>query len=282
MQPQPYPYPYTQPQYPYPQPYPQPQYPYGYPPPGYPQPGYPPPPLQPKADKISGEHRTDDHLSQYVTFSIGLTGGLGAAILGKPKDQTLNGENVDPAYPGFAGLMGVIGAQLELRILGYVGIEMDLLYASEHGSTEISVTDLNTMQTTAFNISIGHGAFHLPLLLKAAIPGETATPFFFIGPEFVIPEEDASAEIEGTNDTEVVYGAYTEDYTMVAFGLGVEINLPTKGVDMRIPLSIRAGYNPGVGSRNEMTRGGPPFANEEFSTAWEWTIRAQLGTSVNF
>ena len=260
----------------------------GYGQPGYGQPGYGQPPPRPqKKSSISGEHRVDDHLSEYVTFTIGFTGGLGVAVLDKPDDQRINGEPTDPSHPGFAGLDAVIGAQLELRVLGYFGVEMDLLYASESGTTEISVTDLGTGELTTFDINVGHSAFHLPLLFKLAIPGENATPVFFLGPEFVIPNEDADFEIEGENTTDVTYAAHTEDYTMFAFGFGVEFNLPTKGVDMRIPFTIRGGYNPGNGdSREDLVRfepaDAPPLTRESYLTSWDWTVRAQIGTTVNF
>jgi hypothetical protein len=198
--------------------------------------------------------------------------------------------------------MGVFGAQFEIRILGYIGVELDLLYADESGSSEISVTDLNTNVQQVFTINVGHSAFHMPLLLKAAIPSKTATPIFFLGPEFVIPSDDADFSIDGTNGTDTAYGAYTESYSMFAFGLGVEFNLPTAGVDMRIPLTIRGAYNPGFGSREEITRHEPAaprpgctswnaihadaqtcgLTREEYATTWEWNVRAQIGTTVNF
>jgi len=162
-----------------------------------------------------------------------------------------------------------------------------VLYAAERGSADLSVTDFAAMSSTQFEVEIGHGAVHVPLLFKAALPGKTATPFLLVGPEFVMPNDEADVTITGTNTTPTSYTAFTESYTMVAFGLGIEFNLPTPKVDMRIPLSLRGGYNPGVSNRrDERTRwqpeSGPPLTEESFSTAWQYTIRAQLGLTVNF
>ena len=300
-QPQPYPYPYPYPQPYQPQPYPQPygqqpygqqpygqqpygQQPYGQQPYGQQPYGQQPPPPQ-EEDSISGETRNDVHALDWMTFHIGLTGGLGVNAIDKPSDQSVNGQSFTPNYPGWVGLNAVIGPQIELRFLGYFGIEVDFLYASENGSTEIEVFDEVTRQTTTFTMSLGHGALHVPILFKGAIPGEVATPVFFIGPE-VVKTGGSRFEQKGTNETGVRYGAYTRNYTMLAFGLGLEFNLPTKGADLRIPLTLRGGYNPSVGdSREERVHAFPDegdVAVERFDTAWQWTARAQIGLQVAF
>ncbi len=222
-----------------------------------------------------------------MTFTIGFTGGAGIAILDKPDDQTIQTKSFQPDYPGFVGLATGVGLALELRFLGYFGVEMNVLYASESGSADLTVTDLGTNTSTQFEVDIGHGAVHVPLLLKGAVPGKVATPFFMLGPEFVIPNDDADVELTGINTTATTYSAYTKNYTMFAFGFGLEFNLPTPKVDMRIPLSIRGAYNPGVKNRREdRTRwkpdAGPPLTEESFATVWQYTVRAQLGLSVNF
>ena len=292
-QPQPYPYPYPQP---YPQPYGQQPYgqqpygqqpygqqPYGQQPYGYQGYGQPPPPQE--EDSLSGETRNDVHVLDWMTFHIGLTGGLGVNAIDKPSDQSINGQSFTPNYPGWVGLNAVIGPQIELRFLGYFGIEVDFLYASENGSTEIEVFDEVTRQTSTFTMSLGHGALHVPILFKGAIPGEVATPVFFIGPE-VVKTGGPRFEQKGTNETGVRYGAYTRNYTMLAFGLGLEFNLPTKGADLRIPLTLRGGFNPSVGdSREERVHAFPDegdIAMERFDTAWQWTARAQIGLQVAF
>ncbi|MEZ4445321.1 MAG: hypothetical protein R3B72_39980 [Polyangiaceae bacterium] len=309
---QPYPQPYGQQPYPYPQPYGQQPYgqqpygqqPYGQQPYGqqpYGQQPYGQQPYgtyTPPADEggLSGETRNDVHVLDWMTFTAGFTFGLGAAIIDKPSTQTVKGVRTTPDYPGFVGLQAVVGAQLELRFLGYFGVEVDFLYASEAGKTEITVTDGVTNQVNQFTMSIGHGSLHVPLLLKGAIPGERVTPIFLLGPEFVVPNEEPRFDIEGSNNTGTLYGAYTNPYTMVAFGLGLEVNLPVDAVDLRIPLSVRGGFNPGVGDTREdriryKPSSGPvpvpdsvtPRLTEElYDTSFQWTVRAQLGLSVNF
>ncbi len=276
------------PQYPYGQPYPypgqpNPQYPYAYPAP------YTPPP--PAKSSPSGEPRVADHTNQWVTFGIGFTGGVGIAVLDKPDDQSLNGvPNVTPLYSGFSGLDTAIGASFELRLLGYGGIEVDVLSAHEHGSADITVTKLSATQTASqstFKVKIGHSAVHVPLLFKGAVPGKIVTPVFFLGPEFVMPSKDADFENEGDNLSNTAHTAYTEKYTMFAFGLGLEFNLPIPKVDIRIPLSLRGGYNPSVsnhrGDRMIGTqRADGTFSEMSYSTSWQWTGRGQLGLAVHF
>ncbi|MEM6790931.1 MAG: hypothetical protein AAF715_25655 [Myxococcota bacterium] len=276
--------------------YGQPGYAPGYrpPPPGYrpPPPGGfgPPPPQQPrKRNRFSGEDRQEDHIFSWMTFSAGITGGLGGSFIGRPDDQTLFGQEVSPGYPGFGGFSPAIGAQFEVRFLGYVGVEMDFLYVGENGSTTITVLDHVTRQETEFDINIGHRALHVPLYLKGVFPGRWFSPMVMIGPEFVSPLGAARFSIEGENNTPTRYGAFAADgYTMIGFGIGGELNLPIPFVDLRLPISLRGAYNPGAGdTRTERViavAGDEPqtLAAEFFSTAFEWNVRLHAGLSANF
>ena len=253
--------------------------------PGYGQYGYPQP--EPVRQKLSGETRNDVHLLDWMTFSIGFSGGAGASILDKPDDQTVRGTEPSPRYPGFSGLATALGPTMELRFLGYVGVEVDILFASESGVAEMRSLDPVTAEESTFDIVIGHSAVHVPLLFKAVAPGKIASPMIFLGPVFVLPGDNADFAVEnGENVGQLDYSAYTESYTMFMFGLGVEVNLPIKEVDMRIPFTIRGGYNPGVSDeRSERATHGPAegtITEESFSTAWKYAVGAQLGLSVHF
>ena len=281
-----YPPHYPQPQYPQPQ-YPQPQYPQpGYPQPGYPQPEYPgtPPPAD---DSPSGESRNDVHLLDFMTFSVGFTGGVGASFIGQPDMQTVRGQELRPEYPGFAGIATAVGPTLELRFFGYVGIELDILFASDSGSATMTVINLATNDQAPFDIEIGHSAVSVPLLLKLAIPGEVITPFGFLGPMFVDPGDEADfAVTSGTMTGPVEYAAYTESYTMFAFGFGLEFNLPIRAVDLRIPLALRGAVNPGIAQEREArTRHEPADGvptKESFATVFQYNVGGQLGLAVHF
>jgi hypothetical protein len=208
-------------------------------------------------------------------------------VLDKPSDQTIDDQAFKPDYPGFTGLDSALGASFEIRLLGYFGVELDLMHAHEAGAADITVNDLATNQVSSFEVEIGHDALHVPLLFKGCLPGKVVTPLIFIGPEFVIPSDRADAQELGVNATTTTHTAHTEDYTMFAYGIGFEFNLPSPTVDLRIPLTIRGGYNPSVSDvREERARhtpaSGPPFSEISYSTAWKHTARAQLGMTINF
>ena len=106
-------------------------------------------------------------------------------------------------------------------------------------------------------------------------------------PQFVFPSDKADFAIEnGENIGQLAYSAYTESYTLFTFGLGVEINLPIKEVDLRIPFTVRGAYNPGVSDqRSERATHGPAdqvIAEESFSTAFKYMVGGQLGLAVHF
>ena len=194
---------------------------------------------------------------------------------------------MQPDYPGFAGLSSAIGLVTELRFFRYFGIELDVLYTRSKGSADMRVTNFATKTESGFELEVGHAGLSLPLLFKAIVPGKTVSPFFFLGPEFVRPEDKASFTVTGENTTPTAYAGYTKDYTMFTFGLGFEFHLPIPKVDLRIPLSIRGAYNPGVeDTRESRVRyspdSGPPIVQESFAAEWQYTIRAQLGLTANF
>jgi len=262
---------------------------YGRPAPGYGPPGYPPQQPPPRRSSWSGEDRIDDHILSWMTFTIGINGALGGSFTGQPGDQTILGEEVTPGYPGFGGFSPGLGAQLEVRFLGYVGVEMDILYVGENGDTTITVRNVVDGGVNEFDLNIGHSAVHVPLLLKGVYPGRWFSPMVMLGPEFVAPQGNARFSIDGQNNTPTQYGAYTVDgYTMFAFGIGAEINLPTPFVDLRLPISLRGAYNPGIGgSRSDRVvaiEGDDPtiLGAEFFSTTWEWNVRLHAGLTANF
>ena len=255
--------------------------------PGYGQPPTTPVQPKPEAESSSGETRQDVHLLEWMTFGIGFTGGAGASILDKPGEQNVRGADLRPHYPGFAGIATALGPMIEFRFYGYVGIELDILIASDSGSADLTVNNFGTGVSNSFEVDIGHSAVRVPLLLKVFAPGKVATPSLFIGPEFVVVSDEADFEAGSAHElSPVQYGAFTESYTMLAFGMGLEFNLPVKAADLRVPFSIRGGFNPSVGgTREERTRHTPDagvVTGESFSTAFKFQIGAQLGMAVHF
>ena len=242
-------------------------------------------PDEPKPDAISGEHRWDVHLLEFMTFSVGFLGQAGAVFLDKPNDQTINGGQPEPEYPGYAGLSTGIGPTFEVRFLGYVGIELDLMFQSDEGSADLTVRQNNNRSD--FTTEIGQSALHMPLLIKGALPGKIITPVVFLGPEFVFPSEVRDEIIEGTipGFHNVQYRAADPGgYTAFMFGLGLEFNLNIPYVDVRIPFNLRGTYNPGVSDKRaeRETRTGNNPVIVETRTEFQFQAVANLGLSVHF
>ncbi len=234
----------------------------------------------------SGETRNDVHLSEAVTFSVGVMGGVGAAFIDQPSDQSVRGQRLEPEYPGFAGLNTNIGLSLELRVLGYVGVELDILSASREGNADMTVTNVQSGARNVFVVRIGHGGIQVPLLFKVAAPGTVITPLAFIGPMFVLPGDEPDFALEGINNTPLTLTAHNEDYVMFAFGVGVEFNLPIKALDLRIPLNVRGGYYPGQGDSREERASYTPAAGavteESYTTTFGYTVTGNVGLAAHF
>jgi hypothetical protein len=240
--------------------------------------------------KSTQEQADKWHVLDFMTFGVGIVGQVGAAILDKPDDQTVGGVDytLNSEYPGFFGVASAVGPKIEFRFFGYGGIELQFLFGSASGSAELEHTDLGSGAQQKFNIEIGQGETHIPLLFKGVLPGEWVNPFVFIGPEFVIAG-DATCEgdcIANPGNTD--YAATKEGYTAFAFGLGLEVNLPIPTADIRIPLSLKGNFNPGVSSKRDErathTVGGAPanINSENFSTAWKFQAVGNFGAAWHF
>jgi len=243
------------------------------------------------ASAWADEPRADDHfLPEWVSVGVGVNGQVGANFIDEPGNQNVGNGEPTPDYPGFAGLQWGVGPALDVRFLGYVGFEMDVHFTQDRGSADISITNFTTNQTNEFSFEIGHSAVHIPLLLKGALPGELVTPVVFLGPEFVLPNDGELEITDGTNNSGANFSAFSENYTFLTFGFGMEINLPIPAVDIRIPIQLRGSYNPGVSDErtersNVTTRteaGDLKVASESYRTEWLWQVGANLGVMWHF
>jgi hypothetical protein len=234
-----------------------------------------------------------------VTVGGGVLGWTGANFLDKPSDQTIpvNGQNVSPdgipEYPGFAGTSLGFGFFTEVRFFKYVGLELECIPTRDRGTADLKVTYYSASggaDSHQFKAHVAQDAWHVPLLLKGVLPGELVSGNLFLGPEFVIPSDIVKsgpmASTEGDNPGTIQYSATAGSYTMFTFGLGLEINLPIPGVDIRLPIAVRGGYNPGVpDKRSEMANHTP--VNQiptqiEFKSEWKWEAAGTFGAGVHF
>jgi len=141
-------------------------------------------------------------------------------------------------------------------------------------------------------VEMSQNAWHIPLLLKAVVPGEYVQPMLMLGPEFVLPDTP-TFNVIGNNATATQYSAFDDGgYTMFTLGLGFELKLPfrTDDVSIRIPISVRGSVNPGVEdarSDRENTELVPGVTPTEASTIsykaeWQYQVAANFGASIHF
>ena len=232
----------------------------------------------------------------YVEIGFGLLGNFGANFIDQPSDQLVEGREVKPEYPGFAGATVGIGPMIDFRFFEYVGVELDFLYQSDKGTTDITITNLTTGQETIFEIKMGHSAWHIPLLFKGAfLPDQPVQPVVGIGPEFVIPVGNAKLgeqfEIIGENTTTTQYGAIeATSYTRLAIALGIEARLPIDSpyISLRIPFTVRGSFHTGLDDTRSaredtvLVSGTDQPASIKYRNEWEYQVSANFGMSLHF
>ncbi len=213
-----------------------------------------------------------------VEIGIGGTGFMNATFDGKLTDaqKTIDGPTANTKipvpYPGFWGLAGGGGLTLNAMYRGFVGGELDLLYSMDTAKGEINNQKIEASQ----------GAFHIPLLAKAAVPLRWVRPFLLIGPEFVIPgSPTVKSDISIYPDKGNV-----SPYINLATGFGFEFILPAEdGLDLRIPLSFRGSFNLGVDDTvAKRVRFGESLADgtptiKSINTDWQYQAFIMLGFS---
>ena len=250
------------------------------------------------------ENEIEPKTSPIVSVGIGAQFMGGANFLDKPDDQTIDGQNRDPQYPGFAGSSIGGGGFIDVRFIDYVGFEFGVLQMTDKGSAELTITERSSGSQARFDVNLKQSALHMPLLLKAAVPGVIAQPLFFVGPEFVVPlanckSDNADRATNPECQAEVVsktggstlgtkYGIITQNSINVMFGLGAEFKLPIPKVDIRIPLTMRGSINPGVSSKrvdretDTLNAMGTLLERVDYVTNWKFAAYANIGMSVHF
>jgi hypothetical protein len=157
------------------------------------------------------------HAVDLFKYGVGLQGVAG-----------YNWNNPAPGslLPELGGFRAGLGVSLDFRILGIVGIEADILRTSDRGS--------GTLEGAAKEfISVGQEAWHVPVLLKVAVPLPLIRPVVMGGVNFVVP---GTCTVKGAETLDV---CRVENYSSWTAGLGAELHIPIPLVDIRIPASLR-------------------------------------------
>jgi hypothetical protein len=202
------------------------------------------------------------------SVGAGLFGMVGGNFQQKP---TRAGFEPD-VNPGFGGVTGGGGLMIDSRFFDMIGLELDIIRSSDHGGGDVTFNGVTT------HVNIGQGAWHFPILAKLTFPAPMIQASLFIGPEIVSPSKDSVS----TDPAAAAIGfAQTVDtYVMLTFGGGVEIKLPLPVVDVRIPITIRGSWAPGVSDKfAERT---PTLAPITYKSDWQFAVNGTLGAAIYF
>lgn len=219
--------------------------------------------------------------SDTLRFGVGAAGVFGGNFLDQPDDLRAfaGSDETLLVYPGFAG--GTVGGGVlaELRYAEVFGLELGAVFSNDRGSGFIDNV----------RVDIGQTAWHVPITLKGMYPGETWRPGFGMGLEVVVPSSlrvstDPLLPTEATR-----FGGTAGTYGMFTMSGHLEIALPVRSVDLRIPFSLRFGVNPGTPDaardRASYDLGGADGREVRavvFGSEWQYQMMATTGLSVWF
>jgi len=210
-----------------------------------------------------------------VDVGVGLVGLGGASFITKSSDSGPGSET----YPGFVGLRTGIGANLELRVLGVVGIEAGFIKSNDKGKGDINVAGYNV------SAELGQTATHIPVLVKLVLPIPFFAPFVGAGIDFVKPGDCSSSFSGGGVVTPTT--CHNANYSMWTGAVGAELALPIPGIDLRIPLSLRYSrhrdFGDSISERASFVVDRTGIVNKiDFRSEWQHETYATAGVSLFF
>lgn len=202
-----------------------------------------------------------------LTLSAGVKGGIsGSAVRGVPEGDPYELNGVDyfepqgpDLYPLF-GLGGGVGGFLEVRLINIVGLEFGVFQSWDNGNGWEDKNAPNGQTLGRLTQEQRTRALHVPILLKASIPG-LVRPTFGLGAELVF-QQKSTINYRADN---IITAPYNErfsiipsNYALLAFTFGVEIDVGP----VRVPIELRGGYNVGFDKslKSRATASGTPIA----------------------
>lgn len=208
-----------------------------------------------------------------MDIGLGLMGIVGGNFQNKPEKSASDLPGLE--NPGFGGLTAGGGLMVDGRILdGLLGLEVDVLRTSDKGTGTI------TENGFSLKVTVGQGAWHVPVLAKLTIPSAVVAPMFFLGPEFVFPSKGQVA-----TDPALPPGfdikESADNYVVVTGGGGVEIKLPLPILDLRIPIGLRFSYNPGLSSTFS-DRTHVVGTTLTYNSEWKYAVNLTAGAALYF
>ncbi len=216
-----------------------------------------------------------------VQVGVGPTVVYGANFLGKPGDKTIGGKPAGDVYPGFGGTSFGYGLTLDVRVIEFLGLEIDYIKRTSRGKGDIDIT--NNGVTYPFEVEIQHEATQIPVLLKGVMPVPLFAPYVLVGKEF-IRASGATATYsskDGRGQLPPV-GGYVDNYSYWTFGIGAEVKLPIPGWDVRIPFSARGSFNPSISDHLEDRVRIANNTISAFDTKFQYQVMGTLGVAAYF
>jgi hypothetical protein len=214
-----------------------------------------------------------------ANVGVGLMGQIGGNFQDKPGDRPLGYPDINP---GFGGMTAGGGLMLDGRILEMLGLEVDVLRTSDKGSGNVTfsaATPFGTISQTE-KVTIGQPAWHIPMLVKLVVPSPLVAPEFFLGPELVLPGS-GSVTLDPAVAGVTVH-AKADTYWMITGGGGVEIKLPLPILDLRIPITLRGSYNPGLSSKYLDRTKINATTGTTYDSAWKFAFNFTAGAAIYF
>src|SRR5882724_2560586 len=106
------------------------------------------------------------HPARAVEVGAGLIGIAGGNFQDKPD----RGPTDPDVNPGFGGLTIGGGLMFDVRFIDLIGLELDVIRSSDHGKGTYTFNGIQN------KVTIGQGAWHIPILAKVTIPSPLVAP----------------------------------------------------------------------------------------------------------
>ncbi|MCC6647721.1 MAG: hypothetical protein IT374_19400 [Polyangiaceae bacterium] len=224
---------------------------------------------------------TESHALDLVEFGVGPMVAYGANFLGKPGDKTIGGKPAGDVYPGFGGTSFGYGLMLDVRVIKFLGLEVDFIKRTSRGKGDIDLTVNGVVYP--FEVEIQHDATQIPVLLKGVMPVPLFAPYVLVGKEFIRASGAAAtySSKDGRGQLAPV-GGYVDNYSYWTFGVGAEVKLPIPGFDLRIPISARGSFNPSISDKLEDRVRIAGNTISAFDTKFQYQVMGTLGVAGYF
>ena len=206
----------------------------------------------------------------------GAVGSVTGSFIPEPKNKTIEigDQTLIAPYPGFGGVGGGGGILLGV---GWRALSLDVgvAWSVDQGEGRIDGQTYTISQTTR----------HIPLTLRAEIPDLKVRPSAFVGVDWVSPSDAELEQPTLLTFVPPITGTYSEDYTALRFGIGLEIMVNPR---LRIPFRVTGIYAPmdrdtidDLVVQDQAVPNGPTTGIRYRST-WNWQAQVSLGIIYDF